>query len=388
MSEVKSWSGFPTTANKTEQDDATNPLPGPVAHAAAAHRAEPPRAPYRLDDPRLPFTALLAIDDHGGLRSTHPFQHPRMLIGRTPDNDLALNDPNVSTRHCELAAEHGFFIVRDLGSANGTFVNERRISEARLASGDTVRLGKTQIYVTLRERRRLVKAFEGKKLWAWLCALVLAAVVLVALAMRHKGAQRDAEVQQRYETLVKGAAGKTVCPRSPGFDELRAADAAIGSRSVAIEMVGDRVRQTTKGRENNLALLELWRRKQNAYAAAAAAVQDRQQAERDQLEKISRAGARLGSTKDRKIAFWIDGLLAERLRATEPLVAGLHERELRTGDFVGLIERFVVRGDPTAAPQLANFQLGTDALALLGKCEAEQSRAASGVIGALNGLEE
>ena len=386
---VKSWTGFPDTTDK----ETTDPESAPVTPEVAP--LPPPRPPpksavarYRANDPSLPFTALLEVSDHAGLRSTHPFVHPRMLLGRTGDNDLSFNDPNVSTRHCELAAEQGHLVVRDLGSANGTFVNDKRVSEARLETGDLVRIGKTQVQVQVRDRRRLVKAVMSGKLWLSLLALVATAGVLSALAMRQKAAVRDQELQRRYESLVKTAVDKTVCARPAALDGLRDLDAAIGSRSVAIEMVGEHVRATPRGRENNLSLLELWRRKQKLYAAAATAVLDRQQAERDAIEKISRAGNRLASAKDRKISFWIDSLLTERLRSTEPLVAGLRERELRTGDFVSLVERLAVRGDATAVPELGSFQLGPDASELFAKCEAEQARASSGILGALNGLEE
>ena len=87
----------------------------------------------------LPFTAVLTVVDYAGVRSAHPFSHPRMLIGRTPDNDLMLADPNISTRHCELATEAGFLVVRDLGSANGTYV---RVSQsAKIQQGDLLLLG-------------------------------------------------------------------------------------------------------------------------------------------------------------------------------------------------------------------------------------------------------
>jgi predicted negative regulator of RcsB-dependent stress response len=337
----------------------------------------------------LPFTAVLAIVDDGGIRSSHPFRHPRMLIGRTPDNDIALNDPNVSTRHCELATESGWLIVRDLGSINGTFVNERRISEARLADGDVVRVGKTELTIRLQMRERLRGLMGGNRKWALLGALLLGLLVFAGIAWRRSAAAHEAEVSRRFEALVKAQVQRDVCGRATAaFESLREADGEIGGRSVAIELVGGRVRQSRDGRDNNIALLALWRRKQKLYADAAAGVSARQQVERDALEKVTRNGARLASSKDKKIAFWIDGLLAQRLAATDQLLQGLRDVEKRTDKFADLVERFAVRGDAAVARELAGFQLGADAEDLLRRCEAEQARLASGVLGALNGLEE
>ena len=66
----------------------------------------------------------------------------RVTIGRTPENDIHLPDPSVSRRHALLYVEDGKAVLEDLGSRNGTFLNEIRVDKALLSSGDTLRLGK------------------------------------------------------------------------------------------------------------------------------------------------------------------------------------------------------------------------------------------------------
>jgi FhaA, N-terminal domain/FHA domain len=65
----------------------------------------------------------------------------RVLIGRSRDCDLTLDDPNVSRRHAELRNEDGHWLVADLGSTNGVKVNGRRVEEAVLQPGDELALG-------------------------------------------------------------------------------------------------------------------------------------------------------------------------------------------------------------------------------------------------------
>jgi Protein of unknown function (DUF3662)/FHA domain len=65
----------------------------------------------------------------------------RVLIGRSRDCDVTLEDPNSSRRHAELRNEDGYWIVRDLGSTNGVKVNGRRVEEAALQPGDELALG-------------------------------------------------------------------------------------------------------------------------------------------------------------------------------------------------------------------------------------------------------
>ncbi len=65
-------------------------------------------------------------------------------IGRAPGNDIVLSDPAVSGQHCRVrvAAEGGFEVL-DLGSTNGTWVNERRVGRHSLAAGDSIKLGES-----------------------------------------------------------------------------------------------------------------------------------------------------------------------------------------------------------------------------------------------------
>src|SRR5581483_6992977 len=66
-------------------------------------------------------------------------------IGRNPISDLALADPEVSKDHAVLEASGSGYRIRDLGSSNGTFVNERRIQQRSLANGDLILVGSTRI---------------------------------------------------------------------------------------------------------------------------------------------------------------------------------------------------------------------------------------------------
>jgi hypothetical protein len=73
-----------------------------------------------------------------------------ITIGRTSDNDIILSDPEVSRKHATIYWQDGIYYIGDLGSANGTYVDERRIAEAvRLRQGSAIRLGNTVMDVDL-----------------------------------------------------------------------------------------------------------------------------------------------------------------------------------------------------------------------------------------------
>jgi hypothetical protein len=71
-----------------------------------------------------------------------PLMKNEVTIGRDINNEIVINDAEVSRKHCRLVMSEDTFAIEDLGSTNGTWVNERRISGQHvLRNGETIRLG-------------------------------------------------------------------------------------------------------------------------------------------------------------------------------------------------------------------------------------------------------
>ena len=68
-------------------------------------------------------------------------------VGRAPRADFILDVALVSRVHCQLTASDDQLEVVDLKSTNGTFVNDKRIEKARLATGDRLRVGRVEMTV-------------------------------------------------------------------------------------------------------------------------------------------------------------------------------------------------------------------------------------------------
>lgn len=82
---------------------------------------------------------LIAIDTDLGA-TEFPLE-PLTFIGRTPENQIRLNKPAVSRRHAQIAQSESGYILRDLNSENGSYVNGERVKERSLADGDRVQIG-------------------------------------------------------------------------------------------------------------------------------------------------------------------------------------------------------------------------------------------------------
>ena len=65
--------------------------------------------------------------------------------GRHPESEIFLDDITVSRRHAEFARRGSSFLLRDVGSLNGTYVNRERVEETALADGDEVQIGKFKL---------------------------------------------------------------------------------------------------------------------------------------------------------------------------------------------------------------------------------------------------
>lgn len=83
---------------------------------------------------------LVRLDD---VVTTNSFDVDRLpiVIGSSDDARVRVRDAAVSSFHCSIAKQSGRLIVRDLGSAHGTFLNGYRVRESLLRDGDRVRVG-------------------------------------------------------------------------------------------------------------------------------------------------------------------------------------------------------------------------------------------------------
>jgi len=84
-------------------------------------------------------------------RREFPLSSKRTILGRRPDCDLRIPTRDVSRRHCEIGPgeKRSELVVRDLGSSNGTYVNDKRIAETTLKPGDRLTVGPVTFVVRI-----------------------------------------------------------------------------------------------------------------------------------------------------------------------------------------------------------------------------------------------
>jgi hypothetical protein len=96
-----------------------------------------------------PGSAMLVVKRGPNAGSRFLLDQDVTTAGRHPDSDIFLDDVTVSRRHAEFRREGSGFVVHDVGSLNGTYVNRQRIDGAALSGGDEVQIGKFRLlYLT------------------------------------------------------------------------------------------------------------------------------------------------------------------------------------------------------------------------------------------------
>ncbi len=83
----------------------------------------------------------LVMFRNDGRRKDLPIVNPPVTIGRGEGCDLRVPLLSVSRRHCQIGVENNEVVVKDLGSSNGTFVNNKRVTEQPLRPGDRLVIG-------------------------------------------------------------------------------------------------------------------------------------------------------------------------------------------------------------------------------------------------------
>lgn len=81
-----------------------------------------------------------------------PLHRPRVVIGRAMEADLVFQDDTVSREHAAISFRGGCFVVEDLGSSNGTWVNGENVAVHSLRHGDRIKLGHLELQVLIEVR--------------------------------------------------------------------------------------------------------------------------------------------------------------------------------------------------------------------------------------------
>ena len=129
------------TGERVRDEEPSQPSSSTMVLARPGHEVAPPDSASR---------ALLLVSTDGAAPVQFDLGGALISIGRASDNDVIVDDPEVSRHHCQLKLQHGAYSLADLGSRNGSWVNGQQVSEVALGPGDSIRIGSTEIHFEVR----------------------------------------------------------------------------------------------------------------------------------------------------------------------------------------------------------------------------------------------
>lgn len=98
-------------------------------------------------------SALLIVRKGPNLGARFLLDAEQTIAGRHPKSEIFFDDVTVSRKHAAFVRDGDGFLVRDLGSLNGTYVGRERVDEVRLQSGQEVQIGKYRLTYHLKPGR-------------------------------------------------------------------------------------------------------------------------------------------------------------------------------------------------------------------------------------------
>ncbi len=128
------------------------PQPAAAAHADSASESAAHERPAAADPAAVLGRLLVATD--GRTVQEISLRPGRVIIGRTPDNDVQIDSRFISRHHCQVTTTAHSSVVEDLNSTNGIYVKSNRVRRHYLNDGDVVLIGKHELlYVDERAAR-------------------------------------------------------------------------------------------------------------------------------------------------------------------------------------------------------------------------------------------
>jgi hypothetical protein len=122
----------------------TPPPPSAKSSATMMDAPKPQKSSsetFIAEDQSEPVLAYLIVKSGARAGTNYPLKKATIKIGREPSNDIAIDDKKSSREHAKLKMENGKFVLYDLASSNGTFVNGVKIQNQSITDSDEIQIG-------------------------------------------------------------------------------------------------------------------------------------------------------------------------------------------------------------------------------------------------------
>jgi hypothetical protein len=197
-------------------------------------------------------SANFIVKGPNGVEKAFPMRSITVTIGRSDQCEIAVKDSSMSGKHAEISKINGEIRVKDLGSANGIWLNGERVDDVELYDGDVLRCGQTSIRVDVVGGRKRPDAGMSPKL---LAAIIIGVLVLAGGSIGgglwlKKKQQKKRDLATLGAFVAAAREGQKAKPCAAAVDKV--ADVAkslqtLGRPTCASAPKGDEARRVVAG---------------------------------------------------------------------------------------------------------------------------------------------
>jgi hypothetical protein len=328
-------------------------------------------------------SANFIVKGPSGVERSYPMRQLAVTIGRSDQCDISVKDSSMSGRHAEISKINGEIKFRDLGSANGIYLNGERIEEGELFDGDVLRLGQTSVRIDVvggRKRRegglsgRIVAAIVGG-------VVVLAAGGVFGGLTLKKRAQHKRDVASIAKFVGAAREGQKSRPCAAGVVVVQDVAKTLNSLpriNPAGPPRGDEARRIVGGyrdlaqKYNTLAIQVAQFASKDAENAQTLAGFAEQIADPDLKAKVGEA----------------QELIDARSQVTSGFISGWKKLSQATGAFAAQADQGLLQGNRALLPQLEKGVAGKTPSEILVGCNRDLGRANAALEDKLKELED
>lgn len=167
-------------------------------------------------------SANFIVKGPNGVEKAYPMRSITVTIGRSDQCDISVKDSSMSGKHAEISKINGEIRVKDLGSANGIWLNGERVDDVELYDGDVLRCGQTSIRVDVVGGRKRPDAGMSPKMLAAIIAgvLVLAGAGIGGGLWLKKKQQRKRDLATLTSFIAAAREGQKAKPCAAAVDKV------------------------------------------------------------------------------------------------------------------------------------------------------------------------
>ncbi|HEY2031057.1 MAG TPA: FHA domain-containing protein [Myxococcales bacterium] len=317
-------------------------------------------------------TASFLVKAPNGQEKAYPMKAEVVIIGRSDRCDIAVKDGSMSGRHAEISTVDGEIRVKDLGSANGIWLNGERVEDVELFDGDVLRCGQTSIRVDMPGGRKRPEARIHTKLLVGIVTSVLlltAAGVVLGITLKRRAQRR------RDLTSVASFASETRASRAG--DPCAVAQDEVGD---AVRTLGALGHPGCTAKADGERLSSSYRKLANGYEDIALSVSRF-------VAQSNAANAALSATADQiadpelkgRVLEALDTVIDQRAQVTSSFISDWKRLGQSTSDYAASLERALVRGDKTACAEVEKGIAGETPQQIVQACVVRRNAARAAV---------